>query len=101
MRFRESDAFTKAAARTSRRRFDDGHRAVVLLHDDLDTLLDSGQHSMDVAGELSFCNADCHVFSDHSGYSFTLARRWGLFHFRNKTGKKEIKQKRLGMSMEG
>jgi len=42
------------------RRFNDGHRAMILLHDHLDALLDLRQHGMYIAREFGFCNMDRH-----------------------------------------
>ena len=45
------------------RGFDDGHGAVVLLDDDLQTLLHLRQHRVGLAGQFGFCYANSrHVF---------------------------------------
>jgi hypothetical protein len=47
--------------------FDDGNRPVILLDDHLQALLaDSRQDRMDVAGELGFGKAECHLVLDHT-----------------------------------
>lgn len=71
-RLRDRNGLIERAARPLRL-FDHGHRAMILLYDHLDTLLNPGQHGMDVAGEFSFCDADSHLFFDDSGNSFCSA----------------------------
>ena len=69
MRLRQSDAFAELPARTLRRP-DHRHGLVVMLHDYLDTVLDPDQHSVYIAGEFGFCDADRrHIFDDSAADS--------------------------------
>jgi hypothetical protein len=61
---RQSDTFADLASRALRRP-DNRHGLVVLFHDHLDTVLDPDQHSMDIAGEFGFRNAERrHILDD-------------------------------------
>jgi hypothetical protein len=71
IRLRQSDAFAELPARTLRRP-DNRHGLVVMLHDHLDTVLDPNQHSMDIAGEFGFCDADRRHILDDSVSSCAL-----------------------------
>src|ERR1017187_726413 len=56
IRLRQSDALADFPARTLRR-LDDGHGAMVLLHDHLGALLDLCQHGVEYGGRFGFRNA--------------------------------------------
>ncbi len=73
VRLRDRDAFAEFTT-GALRCFDDGNRAVVLLHDDLEPLLaDSRQDRVDVAGEHGFGKAECHPVLDHTESSWPLS----------------------------
>jgi hypothetical protein len=76
IRLRQSDAFAELPARTLRRP-DNRHGLVVMLDDHLDTVLDSHKHSMDIAGEFGFCDADRrHNYDDSVSAGELSASDW-------------------------
>ena len=69
----QSDAFADPPARTLRR-FDNSHRTMVLLHDDLHASLHFLQYGVGIAGECGFCDADRHFVFDRSTFGRTGSR---------------------------